>query len=179
MKISHIFPGFPINPPSRSALADASRWSSAVGWRTAPVKRCPWAQRPPSNRWRSQRWTSRAFRWRRRWSERPGKVGWLDGWSPKNGWGWWENPHELGVRPLILQTPRFAQAQTSVNTREFCTMSNNRKDLMFNYVARVLTRTCCFYISYGINYTLIRVSLWVSWRYQNPPAPWNNQPYTH
>ena len=76
------------------------------------------------------------------------------------------------------QTPRFAQAQNSANTREFCTTSNNGKDLMFNYVARVLTRTCCFYISYNQNMlcrfyisqlinTVIRVSYRVSRRYQN------------
>ena len=74
------------------------------------------------------------------------------------------------------QTPRFAQAQNSVNTREFCTRSNNGKDFMFNYVAREITRTCCFYISYNqnmsllhitINHTVIRVSYRVSRRYQN------------
>ena len=32
------------------------------------------------------------------------------------------------------QTPMFAQAKNSVNTREFCTTSNNGKDFMFNYV---------------------------------------------
>ena len=51
--------------------------------------------------------------------------------------------------------------------REFWTTSNNGKDFMFNYVATVLTRTCCFYISYNqnmsllhiiINHTVIRVS---------------------
>ena len=36
-----------------------------------------------------------------------------------------------------------AQAQKSINTREFCPTSNG-KDLMFNYVAKVLTSTCCF-----------------------------------
>ena len=74
------------------------------------------------------------------------------------------------------QTPRFAQAQNSVNTREFCTRSNNGKDFMFNYVAREITRTCCLYISYNqtvsllhitINHTVIRVSYKVSRRYQN------------
>ena len=59
-------------------------------------------------------------------------------------------------RIINTQTPRFAHAQNSVNTREFCTTSINGKDLMFNYVARVLTRTCGFYISYGINDTLIK-----------------------
>ena len=33
---------------------------------------------------------------------------------------------------------------------------------MFNYVARVFTRTCCFYISYGINHTVMRVSKKIS-----------------
>ena len=38
------------------------------------------------------------------------------------------------------QTPRFAlAAQNSANTREICTTSNNGRDFMFNYVARVLT----------------------------------------
>ena len=32
------------------------------------------------------------------------------------------------------QTPMFAQAKNSVNTREFCTTSNNGKDFTFNYV---------------------------------------------
>ena len=32
------------------------------------------------------------------------------------------------------QTPMFAQAKNSVNTRKFCTTSNNGKDFMFNYV---------------------------------------------
>ena len=53
---------------------------------------------------------------------------------------------QLTYRVVILHThdtePRFDQAQNSVNTREFCTTSNNGKDFMFNsYVARVLTRT--------------------------------------
>ena len=40
-------------------------------------------------------------------------------------------------RCLILHTdPRFAQAQNSVNNRQFCTTSNNGKRLIFNYVAR-------------------------------------------
>ena len=77
------------------------------------------------------------------------------------------------------QTPRFSQAQNSVNTREFCTTSNNGKDFMFNYVARVLTRICCLYISYNQNMRVsYRVSYTVSYRvsrrYQCPPVPWNN-----
>ena len=83
----------------------------------------------------------------------------------------------LNTSQYYTQTPRFAQTQNSVHTRrtrEFCTTSNNRKDFMFNYVARVLTRTCCFYISYGINHTVMRFSFEVSRRYRNPPAPWNN-----
>ena len=81
------------------------------------------------------------------------------------------------------QTPRFAQAQNSVNTREFWTTSNNGKDFMFNYVATVLTRTCCFYISYNqnmsllhitINHTVISVSYMDSKKISKSPAPWNN-----
>ena len=98
--------------------------------------------------------------------------------------------YSMGIMDAIItQTPRFAQAQNSVNTREFCMTSNNGKDFIFNYVARVLTkhvastnhktRTCCFYIQYGINQTIIRASFRVSIRYDSPPAPWNNEPYSH
>ena len=48
------------------------------------------------------------------------------------------------------QTPRFSQAQNSANTREFCTTSNNGKDFMFNYVARVLA---CVAYTYHITRT--------------------------
>ena len=85
----------------------------------------------------------------------------------------------LNTSQYYTQTPRFAQTQNSVNTKEFCTTSNNGKAFMFNYVARVLTRTCCSYISYGINHTVMRVSFGVSRRYRNPPTPWNNWPYSH
>ena len=92
---------------------------------------------------------------------------------------------------ILLHTDlRFAQAQNSVNTREFCTTSNNRKDLRFNYVVRVLTGTCCFYISSNQNmsllytyhmelaihsHTVIRVSYrGFQWDSRDPPPPWNN-----
>ena len=56
------------------------------------------------------------------------------------------------------QTPGFAQAETRVNTREFCTTSNNGKDFMFNYVARVLTRTRCVASAYlNQNVLLLRI----------------------
>ena len=45
---------------------------------------------------------------------------------------------------------------------------------MLNYVARVLTRICRFYISYGINHTVTRLSYRVSRRFQSRPAPLNN-----
>ena len=45
------------------------------------------------------------------------------------------------------ETPGFSQTQNSANTGEFCTTSNNGKDFMFNWVAKVLTRTCGSYIS--------------------------------
>ena len=54
-------------------------------------------------------------------------------------------------RPNYTQTLRCAQAQNSVNTRELCTTvwrSNNGKDFMFSYVARVSTKTCFLCISY-------------------------------
>ena len=45
---------------------------------------------------------------------------------------------------VILHTdPGVCPTQNSVNTRDFCTTSNNGKDFMFNHVARVLTKTCC------------------------------------
>ena len=89
------------------------------------------------------------------------------------------------TQPNTTHTPRGLpkpRILNSVNTKEFCTSttSNNGKDFVFNYVARASTstyhiiRTCRFYISYGINHTVIRVSYRVSRRYQNPPAPWNN-----
>ena len=51
------------------------------------------------------------------------------------------------------QTPRYAQAQNSLNTREFCETSKNGKDVMFKYVAR----TCCLYISYNQNMSLLQI----------------------
>ena len=51
----------------------------------------------------------------------------------------------------------WLRGQNSVNTREICTRSNNGKDFIFNYVARVLTRTCCFYISYNQNMSLLHI----------------------
>ena len=54
---------------------------------------------------------------------------------------------------------------------------------MLNSVARVLARTCCFYISYNqnmsllhitINHTVISVSYMDSKKISKSPAPWNN-----
>jgi hypothetical protein len=63
-------------------------------------------------------------------------------------------------RPRGLPKPRILN---SVNIEEFCTSttSNNGKDFVFNYVARVSTRTCCFYfyISYNQNMSLLHI-LW-------------------
>ena len=53
----------------------------------------------------------------------------------------------LHTDPQVCPRPEL----NSVNTREFCTTSSNGKEFMFNYVARVLISTCCFYISNNQN----------------------------
>ena len=53
----------------------------------------------------------------------------------------------LHTDPQVCPRPEL----NSVITREFCTTSNNGKDFMFNYVARVLISSCCFYISNNQN----------------------------
>ena len=66
--------------------------------------------------------------------------------------------YSMGIMDdIFTQTPRFAQAQNSVNTREFCMTSNNGKDYIFNDVVCVLTKTCCFYKSYHQNMSLLHI----------------------
>ena len=77
----------------------------------------------------------------------------------------WQTKHSKLFTIKMHTDPRFAQARNSVNTTEFCATSNDGKDFIFNYVARVLTRTCCFYISYNKNMSLLHI-IW-------------NQPYSH
>jgi len=67
-----------------------------------------------------------------------------------------QNSQSKGL--YYTRTPGFAQAETRVNTREFCTTSNNGKDFMFNCVSRVLTRTRCVASTYhNQNVLLLRI----------------------
>ena len=59
---------------------------------------------------------------------------------------------------IILNTDhKVCPSQNSVHIKEFCTTSNDGKDFMFNYVARVLTRTYCFYMSYNQTMLLLHI----------------------
>ena len=69
----------------------------------------------------------------------------------------WQTKHSKLFTIKMHTDPRFAQARNRVNTTEFCATSNDGKDFIFNYVARVLTRTCCFYISYNKNMSLLHI----------------------
>ena len=69
----------------------------------------------------------------------------------------WQTKHSKLFTIKMHTDPRFAQARNSVNTTEFCATSNDGKHFIFNYAARVLTRTCCFYISYNKNMSLLHI----------------------
>ena len=80
-----------------------------------------------------------------------------------NGQPVYLGPFEMPEFPVegtyITHGPRgLPKAETRVNTREFCTTSNNGKDFMFNCVSRVLTRTRCVASTYhNQNVLLLRI----------------------
>ena len=69
---------------------------------------------------------------------------------------------------FYIQPPGFAQSQNSVNTRDSVRRQTTGRTWYSIVFLRVLTRTSCFYISYGIKHTVMMVSFTVSRRYQNP-----------
>ena len=70
---------------------------------------------------------------------------------------------------LLHTTPGVCPNPEQCKYQGFCIKRQTTGRTLYSIVfLRVLTRTSCFYISYGIKHTVMRVSFTVSRRYQNP-----------